>query len=398
MVKISSVANRIQLSFAAAVFIVLLIGFLSFYYLNQLNRGLERIVERDIRAARLTEEIKNSLFDVYQQERLLPVGEIPPAQLEKMRSLLLSLPDLVREAKTLSSKEANIARYDEMTRLATESLEFLDEISRSTDLVDRRERLRRNLGSFVALSREALQARYQDLDKHQLELDRLSSNAQRNMIIVMLVLLVSAVGLGFVAPRIVSNPFKKMARAIEQVQAGNLEARIPVETDDELGEIAVALNKMLGDIRTFDQMKIRRIAFERRRFETLANMVDYGVILLKREGEVEFINSQLYVLFNLPSHEVEGKKLEDVPLPQEIKELCEECLLDMRKVEGREIAMALSDREGGEVNLALVVDAAMVRAHDGRVVNIILTLEEKSESGRRFLVRHAGIPSDAEEA
>lgn len=396
--KISSVANRIQLSFAAAVFIVLLIGFLSFYYLNQLNRGLERIVERDIRAARLTEEIKNSLFDVYQQERLLPVGEIPPAQLEKMRSLLLSLPDLVREAKTLSSKEANIARYDEMTRLATESLEFLDEISRSTDLVDRRERLRRNLGSFVALSREALQARYQDLDKHQLELDRLSSNAQRNMIIVMLVLLVSAVGLGFVAPRIVSNPFKKMARAIEQVQAGNLEARIPVETDDELGEIAVALNKMLGDIRTFDQMKIRRIAFERRRFETLANMVDYGVILLKREGEVEFINSQLYVLFNLPSHEVEGKKLEDVPLPQEIKELCEECLLDMRKVEGREIAMALSDREGGEVNLALVVDAAMVRAHDGRVVNIILTLEEKSESGRRFLVRHAGIPSDAEEA
>lgn len=398
MVKISSVANRIQLSFAAAVFIVLVIGFLSFYYLNQLNRGLERIVERDIRAARLTEEIKNSLFDVYQQERLLPVGEIPSAQLEEIRSLFLSLPDLAREAKTLSSKEVNIARYDEMTKLATGSLELLDEISRSNDLVDRREKLRKNLGSFVALSREALQARYQDLDKHQLELDRLRSNAQRNLIIVMLVLLVSAVGLGFVAPRIVTNPFKKMTRAIEQVRAGKLEARIPVGADDELGEIAVELNKMLADIRTFDQMKIRRIAFERRRFETLANMVDYGLILLKREGEVEFINSQLYVLFNLPSHEVEGKKLEDVPLPQVIKELCEECLVEMRKVEGREITVKVSDREGEEISLVLVVDAAVVRAHDGRVVNIILTLEEKSESHKRFLVRHAGIFSDAEEA
>ncbi|KAB2842814.1 HAMP domain-containing protein [bacterium] len=398
MVKVSSVANRIQLSFAAAVLIVLAIGFLSFYYLNQLNRGLERIVETDIRAARLTEEIKNSLYEAYEQERALPAGEIPIAQLEKMRSLIVSLSELTGQAKSLASKDVNIARYDEMSRLAAESLDLLEQISRSTDLEDLRKRLRGNLASGVALSREALQSRYQDLDEHQSRLDRLSSNAQRNMIIVMLVLLVSAAALGFVAPRIVTNPFKKMTRAIEQVQSGNLEERIPVETDDELGDIAVALNKMLADIRTFDQMKIRRIAFERRRFETLANMVDYGVVLLKRVGEVEFINSQLYMLFNLPSHEVEGKKLEDVPLPPPIKELCEECLLGMQKIEGREIEVTVFDREGQEVDVALVVDAAMVRTHEGRIVNIILTLEEKSQNDKQFLVRHLGLPSDVEEA
>lgn len=396
--KVSSVANRIQLSFAAAVLIVLGIGFLSFYYLNQLNRSLTQIVEKDMRAARLTEEIKNSLFDAYEQERVLPAGEIPPAQLEKLRSLFLSLLELTSQVKSLSSKEANIARYDAMSKLASESLDLLEQISRSTDLEDRRKRLRDTLANFVALSREALQSRYQDLDAHQSDLDRLGSNAQRNMIIVMLVLLVSAAGLGFVAPRIVTNPFKKMTRAIEQVRAGNLEARIPVETDDELGDIAVALNKMLADIRIFDQMKIRRIAFERRRFETLANMVDYGVILLKREGDVEFINSQLYMLFNLPSHEVEGKKLEDVPLPQSIKELCEECLLGMQKIEGREIEVTVSDREDEEVSVTLVVASAMVRAHDGRIANIILTLEEKSEICKRFLARHGGPSSDLEEA
>ncbi|MDX1387366.1 MAG: HAMP domain-containing protein, partial [bacterium] len=159
---------------------------------------------------------------------------------------------------------------------------------------------------------------------------------------------------------------------------GKLNISIPVEADDEIGTIAKSLNTMIAELREYDEMKIKRIAFEKRRFESLANMVDYGVMVLKREGVIEFINSQLYLLLKCDTKEIEGYRIEHTPLPQEIKDLLQEILATKEKIAKKELTLHLKDKKGKEFEVALLVDTAMVRTHDGTIVNIIITFEEKS--------------------
>src|SRR5690606_35888478 len=131
-------------------------------------------------------------------------------------------------------------------------------------------KLRDRLIKISTLNRAVLNDRYKELESHQEQINRLSSDAQRNMIIVVLLMLLSGLALGFVAPNVVVTPFRKMVQAINEVRTGKLNISIPVEADDEIGTIAKSLNTMIAELREFDEMKIKRIAFEKRRFETLA--------------------------------------------------------------------------------------------------------------------------------
>ncbi len=372
-----TIANRIQMSFVAAIGMVLLIGFLSFYYINQLNKGLERVVQEDIRLARLTEEIKNTTFEIFQQERRILAESADPQKLADILNLTKNLKSLTQRASDFSLKQENIDRYNEIKTLTEDYETALQKLLLNPDSTQEKNIIREKLIKISSLNRQIQLDRYKELDLHQKQVAHLSSEAQRNMIIVVLLMLLSGLALGFVAPNLVVTPFKKMVQAINEVRTGKLNISIPVDADDEIGTLAKSLNNMIYELKEFDEMKIKRIAFERRRFETLANMVDYGVMVLKREGVIEFINSQLYLLLGLDTGEIEGYRLEHTPLPQSIKDLCFECLNTKEKIDNREMVLHLKDRKGSPLTIELLVDTSMVRTHDGTIVNIVITFEEK---------------------
>lgn len=383
-----SIANRIQLSFVAAIGMVLVIGFLSFYYINKLNQGLETIVQKDIRLARTTEEVKTTTFNVFRQERVYLQDLTQLEDLQKLISLSEALYQLTLDAEKLAQKDVNRDRYGKMADLVKEYRETLDQFPDPVDLNAVKNKLRDRLIKISNFNREVLQDRYKELEVHQEQVNRLSSDAQRNMIIVVLLILISGLGLGFVAPNVVVTPFKKMVQAINEVRTGKLNISIPVEADDEIGTIAKSLNTMIAELREFDEMKIKRIAFEKRRFETLANMVDYGVLVLKREGVIEFINSQLYILLKCDTKEIEGYRIEHTPLPVEIKEFLSECIETKERIDNRELTLHLKDKKGNDLDVELLADTSMVRTHDGTIVNIIVTFEEKSTHvDKSFLAR-----------
>lgn len=390
-----SIANRIQMSFVAAIGMVLIIGFLSFYYINKLNSGLQRIVDEDIRLARLTEEIKNTSFEIFKTERRFALNTRDTKLKEELEKLTISLNERIIQAKGVSRKAENIERYDKMSDFALEYLSIMKNIDHSSDLTADKNKLRDRLIKISNLNRAVLQDRYKELEAHQGQVNQLSSDAQRNMIIVVLLMLLSGLGLGFVAPNVVVTPFKKMVQAINEVRTGKLNISIPVEADDEIGTIAKSLNTMIHELREFDEMKVKRIAFEKRRFETLANMVDYGVMVLKREGVIEFINSQLYLLLHCDTKEIEGYRIEHTPLPQEIKDFLELCLETKEKIDGKELTIHIKQKSGETLSVALLADTSMVRTHDGTIVNIIITFEEKkAHVEKAYLARHVSKKED----
>ena len=128
--------------------------------------------------------------------------------------------------------------------------------------------------------------------------------AGRLALMLVIVGLVAAVGLGigvYVLSRRLARPILAVTSAAMRVAGGDLAARAPVETDDELGNLAKAFNAMTGELaELYDRLEQEG----RERGAILHGSFD-GIAVVGRNGAVAYCNPGMERLF--------GCTVEDTP-------------------------------------------------------------------------------------
>ncbi len=118
-----------------------------------------------------------------------------------------------------------------------------------------------------------------------------------------------AVILLVIASRILTEPIQNMIAVIRQVKKGRLEQRMPVESNDELGELAIAFNKMTSMIRRNREME-----------SSLAQQGKMASLGVLSSGVAHEINNPLGVILGYASY-MEGKMSPDEPYYNFIHEI-----------------------------------------------------------------------------
>jgi two-component system NtrC family sensor kinase len=120
---------------------------------------------------------------------------------------------------------------------------------------------------------------------------------------IVLTLITSAVALAFVfrASRVFTDPISRMLETIRLVKRGRLDVRMPVETEDELGELAAAFNRMTDIIQRNREMEA-----------TLAQQGKMASLGVLSSGVAHEINNPLGVILGYAAY-LEGKMSEDDP-------------------------------------------------------------------------------------
>jgi methyl-accepting chemotaxis protein len=78
-----------------------------------------------------------------------------------------------------------------------------------------------------------------------------SSKIKMTVSIISLIAVVIGLALAYAIGRLISRPIVKAAQVLNQVAGGNLATEMPrVKNRDEIGDLAISLNKMVGDLRT----------------------------------------------------------------------------------------------------------------------------------------------------
>lgn len=120
---------------------------------------------------------------------------------------------------------------------------------------------------------------------------------------------VVAVTLVFLASRILTEPIHHMMEVIRKVKQGRLDVQMRVESNDELGELAAAFNRMTGIIRRNKEMEA-----------TLAQQGKMASLGVLSSGVAHEINNPLGVILGYASY-IEGKLGPDDPLYKYIHEI-----------------------------------------------------------------------------
>ncbi len=167
------------------------------------------------------------------------------------------------------------------------------------------------------------------------------------LIFVTLIIVFTAIWIGFHIAKSITVPIQKLAYATKEVSRGNLSVKIEDPAADELGTLIDSFNQMTSDLRTGQEQvaqKTAEVAARQRTIETVLNAISTGVIALDARGLVTTINPAAREMLDLPDKDPAGRPFRDVLAPERFPDLgavIDTALKNRTKISDREIQMVL---------------------------------------------------------
>ena len=331
-----SLRNRVAFSFIIANVVVLLITFTVFQFLNTLNVEVEQKATDQNRISFLNFEIRISTINILKNQRELlskGVNETTVKRLTEITELLKvqfqRLDGLQRDPAIKSDIAKMLSYLDSLNLLLAKSVYSRDKLG----VISVGEISDKILDSF-----NDLQENYNiQLTNNEKSLKETINQIKQKMMITLIIGFLGTIVLGLVVPGKIALPFKKIKDAIRELQDTNLDVSIYYNQDDEIGEIAKEMNKMIHSFKVFDELRTDRISIENRKFDALANMTKRPVLVANAEQELIYMNNKMYSILQVQSDDVLGKEMEDKIIPVTIKEAFELAIKRRSKIENTEV-------------------------------------------------------------
>lgn len=124
-------------------------------------------------------------------------------------------------------------------------------------------------------------------------------------------------------------PVKRIKAVIAIIRDGNYYPDIPSMHDHkEAKEVAAAISQMTNHIATRDVLKVEKIASEKSRFATLANLLDAPIFLINADNNVAFANDKFFEMFNTTWEDVYESEFSNIALPPLLTQKLQECIAE----------------------------------------------------------------------
>ncbi len=180
--------------------------------------------------------------------------------------------------------------------------------------------------------------------------------------------LIFALALAFVLGSIIAaqtiRPINRMIQVSRRFSKGDFSRRIIQVSKDEIGELAVTLNKMAQDI----EDKIKEVKTQNQKLAAIFNSMIEGVIVIDKAGCIISINPTIEKIFSIARKDVEGKVFLEAIRNNDIAEVISAALKSGKSV-SNEISLIYPVRRIFEVNATPIFDnnvisGCLVVVHD----------------------------------
>ncbi|OIN55557.1 sensor histidine kinase [Arsenicibacter rosenii] len=306
--------SKISLGMGFLFVIVTLLGGLGAYYLNQLANDAKEILKDNY----ISLEYVNSM------QKALLAGQ--PSDLDDFD-------------KTLKRQEANITEAGEQQ--ATESLRrAFDNFRTNAGDLNNLKRVQQSLIQLDDINRQAMFRKNETAEAT-------AKNALVWLTVVGAVCFLIVFSFTINFPGYVANPLVELTNSIRQITSRNFEERLYFKSDDEFGELARSFNNMAQKLDEYEHSNLAKVLFEKRRIDTLIQIMTDGIIGFDERRSVVFVNKVAVQLLGIPESRLIGQYAPDVALHNDLLR----SLLQAGAGQAQEAAMLkIFDPESGKEN------------------------------------------------
>lgn len=204
------------------------------------------------------------------------------------------------------------------------------------------------------------------------------------LLLIALVIIFLATWFGFHLARGITVPIQELAIATKRIAEGDLEVEISATSDDEIGTLVEAFNKMAADLRT-NQSHIRQanqdlqlsnfeLEQRRRYMEIVLKNVTAGVISVDQFGNLTTINKSAEKLLKIKTSRVLGGNFRDVLGPEHlplIKDFLKELVDSGKDSIRRQISVTVLENK-----LTLMVNITTLRDENGEFMGTVVVFDD----------------------
>jgi two-component system nitrogen regulation sensor histidine kinase NtrY len=161
----------------------------------------------------------------------------------------------------------------------------------------------------------------------------IKSNYIVTLSIVTLVIIFLATWFGLSLAKGITGPIQDLVQATNRITMGDLDSRINIEADDEIGTLVKSFNQMTEDLKkSKNSVEEANINLEQRRkyMETVLRNVSAGVISVDKAGTITTINRAAEKMFDIKSEKVLSQNYRDLMIPEHLS-LVDEFLQEMKE-------------------------------------------------------------------
>ncbi|TGE28594.1 HAMP domain-containing sensor histidine kinase [Hymenobacter metallicola] len=282
--------NRIRLSVLTMLLLLLIVGVYSYNVLHGLDRRAQYVRRANLHSVELGRQMLWALSGLTQQPAR-------PAALEEFRRALTREGANITEpgeAELVDSLTQNLADYqrllDNEAPLAARQAELLQLQAQTNRL------LTMNLAASGAHGEEAA---------------RTVRAAKTTLLLILVLSTVLGVSLVLRLPRIVVRPLRRLSADIELANPST-GARLPIERQDEVGHVAQAFNRVLGQMQDLRTASRAELLMQRNRMESIVQGLDEGLLLIDQNRRIILVNPVASELLGQPAEALIGQLAADV--------------------------------------------------------------------------------------
>jgi PAS domain S-box-containing protein len=187
-------------------------------------------------------------------------------------------------------------------------------------------------------------------------------------------LVVAGIGLAVVLANRIVRPVRDLSTVMERVAAGDLEAKAPVTSRDEVGILAAGFNSMAERIRQLRRSDLGKLLLAQQTTEAAIDSLYNPVVVTDAQGQVTKLNPAAEEIFGAEAKNL-GRHVQEIARDSRIALAVSETLSSEQPVAG----------EGAAAVLPLVVDGAEhafrlrttpMRDDQGRLLGAVTLLED----------------------
>jgi two-component system, OmpR family, phosphate regulon sensor histidine kinase PhoR len=148
-------------------------------------------------------------------------------------------------------------------------------------------------------------------------IDARIAKLQRNLAGMTLLVTILAVLLTLLIANQTTRPIRELTLAAEKMADGDLSVRLPVSSDDDVGQLSRALNRMADQIRN----EVDALQTERGKLEAILQQMTDGLVMVDETGAVQMINSSAEKMFGISGEQAIGSSLAGALRQHQVVEL-----------------------------------------------------------------------------